>query len=125
MADNMKAKFLSDAFAVAARLTPCDMEWVHAQGFRTLICNRPDAEASDQPVFQAIEDTARAVGLTAHYLPIAGGGRPSENDIARFQTLLQTAEKPVLAYCRSGTRSAMLFTLSRQVTDPTANQENG
>lgn len=50
----MNIRYLGKDYAVAAQLAPADVARLKGQGFATLVCNRPDGEASDQPSFAAI-----------------------------------------------------------------------
>jgi len=89
------------------------------QGFQTIIANRPDGEAADQPTFAAIEAAAKEAGLNVRYIPIVPG-QMTAADIEAFDTALTEMEGPVLAYCRTGTRSATLWSLSQSGKRPAA-----
>ena len=110
---NPRVQYLSDQFAVAAQLGASDVPGVAAQGFRTLVNNRPDGEASGQPGQADIEAAARAAGLHYVYLPVIPGAITPDEARAMKQ-LLATAPGPVLAFCRSGSRSANLYSLALQ-----------
>ena len=100
---------LSADLCVAPQLDPEAMALAAAQGFKSVINNRPDFEAGpEQPTNAAIEAAAIAAGLAYVYLPVAPGYQSLE-EIARFGELLATLPKPILAFCRSGTRSGRLF----------------
>ena len=97
---------------VAAQLTPQAMAEAAAAGFRSVINNRPDFEhGPDQPTNAQIEAAALAAGLEYRWLPVAGGYQ-SPAEIAAFASLLLTLPRPLLAFCRSGARSARLFSAS-------------
>lgn len=81
-------------------------------GFRAIVCNRPDGEGGDQPLFAEIKREAQAVGIEAHYLP-AESGKVTDEQVIAFGKLLETLPKPVLAYCRSGMRSTTMWALSQ------------
>lgn len=98
--------------SVAEQITTSDLAAIAAQGYRTVICNRPDGEGSDQPLFREIEDEAKRLGLEALYLPIETG-TVSDESAASFGEMLDTVKKPALAFCRTGTRSMTLWSLSR------------
>jgi len=100
---------LSADVCVAAQLDPGAMAWAAQAGFKSVINNRPDFEGgADQPTSAAIEAAAVAAGLRYAYLPVAPAVQtPAE--IARFAELLTELPKPVLAFCRSGTRSGKLY----------------
>ncbi len=100
---------LSPDLAVAPQLGPEAMPAIAAQGFRSVINNRPDFEGGpDQPTGAAIEAAARAAGLDYAHLPVAPGYQ-SPQEIARFRELLATLPGPVVAFCRTGTRSGKLY----------------
>ena len=101
----------TDTFATAPQLLPEDMATAAAQGFRTVINNRPDGEALDQPTAAAVGAAAAAAGLAYHHLPVVGGAITPEQ-VEEFKQLLATAQQPVLAFCRSGTRSTVLWRLT-------------
>jgi|CXWL01.1.fsa_nt_gi uncharacterized protein (TIGR01244 family) len=98
-------------FAVAPQLAPADMAEAAAAGFRLVICNRPDGEAIDQPSDSEMRSAAEAVGLQFQALPFQG--RPPPETVAATTQLLKTAEGPVLAYCRTGTRSIMAWAMAQ------------
>jgi uncharacterized protein (TIGR01244 family) len=94
---------------VAPQLTPAAMAEAARAGFRSVVNNRPDFEhGPDQPTNATIEAAARAAGLEYRFLPVAGGFQTPEQ-IEAFATLLAELPRPLLAFCRSGTRSANLF----------------
>jgi sulfide:quinone oxidoreductase len=84
-------------------------------GFRVIICNRSDGECEEQPTFTEIEQTARQLGMEAHYLPLESG-KVSDQDVERFRGYLNTLPRPLFAYCRSGMRSATLWALASAST---------
>jgi len=106
-----KFKHISSQLSVTGQLNVEDLAQAKAAGFGTIIINRPDGESGGQPSFSDIEAAAQAEGLAVHYIPIIPG-KISEDEIAAFATALGGSSLPVLAYCRSGTRSTMLWALS-------------
>lgn len=107
----MDLRPLDEDFAVAPQITPEEVPAIAAAGYRVLICNRPDGEAPGQPEAAAIEDAARAAGLSFHILAIGQQGIPPgmADELNRIR---DAAQAPVLAYCRSGTRSATLWAVA-------------
>jgi uncharacterized protein (TIGR01244 family) len=94
---------------VAGQLEPAAMAWAAETGFKSVINNRPDFEGGpDQPTNAAIEAAAQTAGLAYAYLPVHPMIQTPE-DIARFAALLMRLPKPVLVFCRTGTRSAKLY----------------
>ena len=104
---------IAPGFAVAAQLLVSQMADAAAQGFKTVVNNRPDGEGgAEQPPSQAFAAAAQANGLHYVYLPVVGGAITPEQAQA-LRELLLTAPQPVLAFCRSGARSAQLYTLAQ------------
>jgi len=100
---------LSADVCVAPQLDPAAMAWAAQAGFRSVINNRPDFEGGpDQPTSAVIEAAAVAAGLRYAHLPVSPAVQTPEQ-IARFAQLLAELPKPVLAFCRSGTRSGKLY----------------
>ena len=104
----MNIKKLNDAFAVAGQIAPSEMQAVADQGYRTVICNRPDNEVGPDTDFAAVRAAATAAGMAIHYIPIIPGqaGLP---EVQATADLLKTAQGPVLAFCRSGARSTAIY----------------
>ncbi len=113
----MDIKTLSPQFSVSPQITRDDLKDIAARGYRSIICNRPDGEGADQPSFEEIETAALAEGLTARYVPIKSG-LVRDEDVGAFSDALQDIPRPVLAYCRTGTRSATLWSFHEATTCP-------
>ena len=103
---------ITPGFAVAPQLSPGEVTAAADQGFTTLINNRPDGEESDQPTDAIIRAAAEAAGMTYVALPIDPTG-PTRDAVDRMAAALTHSDGPVLAFCRSGTRSAFLWALAR------------
>ncbi|MGK7866235.1 TIGR01244 family sulfur transferase [Falsiroseomonas sp. E2-1-a20] len=108
----MQPKRIDASLSVAGQVTAETVPGLAAAGFRSILCNRPDGEGADQPGFAEIEAAAKAAGLQAAYQPVISG-QVKDGDAAAFGTILASLPKPVLAYCRTGTRSATLWSLSQ------------
>ncbi len=104
----MEITQISDDFSTCGQLETDDLSEVKTHGFRSLICVRPDGEQKDQPTFGKIQDCANAQGLQARYVPVKPSGATEANHIA-FSKALAELPEPVLGYCRSGQRAAMLW----------------
>ncbi len=104
----MEIKKITEKFSVSPQITADDIERLKAEGIKAIICNRPDGEGADQPNFAEIEEAASKAGLVACYLPIVSG-KVRDEDVDSFGTHLGDLPRPVLAYCRTGTRSATLW----------------
>ncbi|MEO1205091.1 MAG: TIGR01244 family sulfur transferase [Pseudomonadota bacterium] len=104
----MELKKITNTVTVSPQITADDVAAIKEAGFRAIICNRPDGEGVDQPNFEEIETAARAVGIDARYVPVQSG-MVEDEDVAAFGAALKEIQRPVLAYCRTGTRSATLW----------------
>lgn len=104
-------KRLTPFISVAAQLDPADMALLAGSGFRCVINNRPDNEGEGQPSSDAMRVAAEESGLEYHHLPVVSG-QISDSDVAAFRALLERIKGPVLAFCRTGTRSASLWALA-------------
>lgn len=101
-------KQLDSTTAVAGQVAPGD---VAGLGMSMIVNNRPDGEEAGQPLSAEIEAAARAAGIDYRHIPVAGG--VTEAQVAQMAEALAAARGPVLAFCRSGTRSTYLWALAR------------
>ncbi|MGB6228935.1 MAG: TIGR01244 family sulfur transferase, partial [Litorimonas sp.] len=108
----MDIRTLTASLSVGPQVSPGDVPTLAKLGYRAIICNRPDGEGADQPTFEEIAVAAREAGLEARYLPIVAG-KVRDEDADAFDKTLAELPGPVLAYCRTGTRSTTLWSLSR------------
>ena len=114
----MDLRRLTDELSVAPQITVDDVVEIAAQGFRSIVCNRPDGESGDQTEFAAIEAAAHAAGLEIVAQPVISSAM-QDADAVRFGEIVDGLPKPVLAYCRSGTRCTALWSLSQARMRPT------
>jgi sulfide:quinone oxidoreductase len=117
----MDARTITSGLSVSPQITADDLARPSPrQGFRAIICNRPDGEGMDQPTFEEIEaaaEAARARGALSADHRRQGAGRGCRG----LRRGLRELPGPVLAYCRTGTRSATLWSLpSRTARCPTS-----
>lgn len=108
----MQPKKITEQLSVSPQITPDEMAEARAAGFRSIIVNRPDGEGADQPSFADIAAAAKAAGMEARYIPVTMG-KVGDDDAAAFGRAMDELPKPVIAFCRSGTRSATLWSLSQ------------
>ncbi len=103
----------TDRFATAPQIDANDMAAIAAQGFSTVVNNRPDGEGGpDQPSSEAMAQAAQAAGLEYHYLPVISGQITPEQ-VASFAAVVAASNGPVLAFCRSGARSTTIWHMGR------------
>lgn len=115
----MDIRRISDELSVGPQIAIGDLQTLAENGYRAVICNRPDGEGADQPVFQEIERAAQDAGLEARYVPVTAG-KVGDDDVAAFAEAMRDLPGPVLAYCRTGTRSTTLWALSQAGKQPVA-----
>ncbi len=108
----MNVKNISDKISVTSQISCDDIKQIKRQGFKTIICNRPDAESSDQTDAEELAKAADELDIEFIYMPITPNNF-SEQDISDFGAALNNTEHPILAYCRTGTRSTTLWALSQ------------
>ncbi len=106
----MEIRRLSDDFAVSPQITVEDLSTIWEAGYRTLICNRPDGEETGQPDVAAIETAARDMGFKFFDIPAISGKAAMPHAI-QTRKALENAPKPVFAYCRTGTRCTVIWSL--------------
>lgn len=108
MADIRK---VTDGFAVAPQISEDDLQAIADAGYKTVMGNRPDGEGGvDQPRMGAIRAKAESLGLTFVAIPFSGA--PTPDILERVGAALAEAPAPVLAYCRTGTRSITAWALT-------------
>ena len=101
-------KQLSPSLWAAPQINAGDIAQAVSMGISVIICNRPDGEAPGQPEASQIEAAAREHGLEFAYLPMGASGLSYEL-LDAFDAARGTgAPRPTLAYCASGTRSAVI-----------------
>ena len=108
----LELKRINDDVSVAPQISPADMTALKAAGFATVINNRPDGESPDQPSSETMRQAAESAGLTYHYIPLGRDG-VSSHMVDQERAALEGSDGPVLAYCRSGTRSTTLWALAQ------------
>lgn len=107
----MDLRKITDDFSVSPQIECEDVADIAAAGFRSILCNRPDGEEFGQCAYDAVAEAAEAAGLAVRSVPIVSG-MLSEADLAAFRAALDEMPKPILAYCRSGTRCTMLWSMT-------------
>jgi uncharacterized protein (TIGR01244 family) len=102
---------VTDDFSTAPQISVADVAEAARLGFTTIINNRPDGEDPAQPASAEIEAAAKAAGLAYAFVPVRGGPGPAEVEAVR--EIVDAAEGPVLAFCRSGTRSITTWSIGQ------------
>jgi sulfide:quinone oxidoreductase len=102
---------LDDSLSVSAQLQIAELEQIAARGFRSVINNRPDAEAADQPESALLARAAAALGLEYRHIPVLAAAINAAS-VTQFRHALNALPGPVVAFCRSGMRSTTLWALA-------------
>jgi len=108
----LDVKRINDHVSVSPQIRPEDIANLKAMGFTTIVNNRPDGEAPDQPSSAVMQAAAEAAGLTYHYIPLGRDG-VSPQLVEQTKAALEGSAGAVFCYCRSGTRSTTLWALSQ------------
>jgi uncharacterized protein (TIGR01244 family) len=103
---------IDDTILVSPQISPDDLAKAAALGVRQVVNNRPDDEEPGQPEGAAIERAAASAGLAYAAIPVTHAGF-SHAQVDAMAAALEGADGPVLAYCKSGTRSTYLWALAR------------
>ena len=107
-----KFRQVNEHLFVSPQLLVEDLAAAKDIGIKTILCNRPDYEhGPDQPTIETLGAETEALGM--HFLALPFSPPPSPQTIAQQGALIDAAETPVLAYCRSGTRSITAWALSK------------
>jgi uncharacterized protein (TIGR01244 family) len=102
---------VTDDFSVAPQIAVDDIAAAADQGFVLVINNRPDDEAPDQPSNAQMAAAAQAAGVA--YVHIPGRGGPTPDQVEAVRAAIAETDGPVLAFCRSGTRSIVTWSLGQ------------
>ena len=103
---------LDDHVLVSGQIAPEDVPELRAQGVTMIVNNRPDGEDLGQPLGAEIEAAAREAGIAYRSVPIRRGMGPSDVE-AMQDAMRECGEGKLLAFCRSGYRSALAWAVAR------------
>jgi uncharacterized protein (TIGR01244 family) len=106
---------VTDSFWVSPQIGVADIAEAAKLGFALIVNNRPEGESPDQTAGNVIAAAAGEANLAYCAIPIVPGGF-SREQVAAMAAALAGAEGPVLAYCRTGTRSTLLWALAQAST---------
>jgi uncharacterized protein (TIGR01244 family) len=105
----MKMFKVTDNYFVSPQISANDIDSIAAAGFKAVVCNRPDTEVQPSHQAAAIEQAARAAGLEFYILPLTH--QTMTADIVAQQMSYSRMNGPVLAYCASGTRCTVAWSM--------------
>ena len=104
---------LDDRTLVSSQVAPHEVAVLAEQGVTMIVNNRPDGEEAGQPLAADIEDAAAEAGIAYRFVPIIRGIGPADIE-AMQQALKETGDGKLLAFCRSGQRSAFTLALAQR-----------
>ena len=107
----MKIRKISPRLYVSDQISVTDLGVAAAQGIKSVINNRPDGEAQEQPMSADLAEAAKALGLEFRHMPVISGSL-TDDDVDEFKKVTGELRGPILVFCRSGTRSTSLWALS-------------
>lgn len=108
----MDIRPLEDRIHATPQIRLEDIQAIADAGYRSIVSNRPDEEEPGQPSADQVRAAARAAGLEFRHIPVRPGALGPEQ-VQAFAEALETLPQPILAFCRTGTRSTMLWGLSQ------------
>lgn len=101
-------------FSVSPQIALSDLTVAAGQGVKRVICNRPDDEDAGQINSTEARAATQALGMSYIHIPVIGG--PTPDQVEEMRTAISDAGGPVLAYCRSGTRSIVTWAIGQMVS---------
>jgi uncharacterized protein (TIGR01244 family) len=112
---------LAPGLSAAGKLDRSDIEALADAGVKTIINNRPDGEDPGQLPAADAKKLAEARGIAYHHIPFTAATL-TKADVDAFAATLASAKGPIVAHCRSGTRSTLVWSLTRmrEGADPMA-----
>ncbi|SDH03650.1 TIGR01244 family sulfur transferase [Pelagibacterium luteolum] len=99
----MDIKQIDDCFSTTGQIRPEQVEALAAEGYRLIVCNRPDGEDAGQPAFAEIAEAASKAGISAVHIPMTGA--PTGAQVDALRNAMAGVDGKILGYCRSGARS--------------------
>ena len=111
----MKIAILTPSFSALPQPEIADLSELADRGYRSIISNRPDGESLDQPDWNDIKAAATARGMEAVHIPVIASAI-TEADVRNFVQSLERLPQPIAAFCRTGTRSTLLWAFANQAS---------
>lgn len=109
----MSIEKIADYLYVSKQLNERTAKQLAQYEIKTVICNRPDGEEADQADFETVKKWLYEAGIeNVVFLPVTMDSIDDEK-LMEFQETIAKSDAPILAYCRSGTRSALMWALTQ------------
>ncbi|HEY1797411.1 MAG TPA: TIGR01244 family sulfur transferase [Stellaceae bacterium] len=112
---------LAPGLSAAGKLDRADIEALADAGVKTIVNNRPDGEDPGQLPAADARKLAESRGIAYHHIPFTAATL-TKAQVDEFAATLASAKGPIVAHCRSGTRSTLVWSLvrMREGADPMA-----
>lgn len=110
----MDIRAINDEYSVSGQITVEDLDEIKALGFKSIVCNRPDHEAPDQPEFATIAARAKELGIDMAHVPVGVMGVTADA-VRGMVDALDELPRPMLGYCRSGARSTNIYAQTQHI----------
>lgn len=114
----MDIRQITPTYAVTPQIAVEDIPAIVDAGFKTIICNRPDAEVPPSHQSKAIGQAATDAGITFFVIPVTHQGLNMDM-VTSQRSAMDASSGPTLAYCASGTRSSIVWSLGQAGEMPT------
>lgn len=113
----MDIRPLDERLHASPQIALSDVAEAAARGYHAIISNRPDGEEPGQPTGEQMRAAAEAAGLAFRHIPMRPGVL-NEADIDAMRQAMDDLPKPILGFCRTGTRTTYLWALASAGTRP-------
>jgi sulfide:quinone oxidoreductase len=114
----VKITYITPGFAVAPALDAADFSHIAELGFKAVINNRPDGEEKGQPPGNELKRHAETLGLAYRHVPARKSDIFTDPVVEAMADALQSVQGPILAHCKSGLRSAIVWAAASSRTVP-------
>lgn len=115
-------KEITPSYTASAQIGLEDLKEIADLGFKAVINNRPDNEEAGQPLDADLRAAAESLGLSYHSIPMTMPSLTPEL-VAQHHAAIRDTDGKVFAFCRSGTRSTVLWALTRVCFEGASNGE--
>jgi len=106
----MQMNQITPDYTVSPQIALEDIPQIADAGFKTVLCNRPDAENPANLHIAAIREAVENAGLAFVENPFPSPMMTMEH-VEKQSEILATVDGPVFAYCASGTRCSVVWSM--------------
>ena len=109
----MRVLELAPQVYVTGQIFEHDLKLIAEQGIKSIMSNRPDGEAAGQPPNADLARVAEELGIKYEYVPVVSG-RVTPQNVADFRKAVDSLDRPMLIFCRTGARSTALWEMTEE-----------